>query len=378
MRRIISLVLIFTLLYIALCGCRGAGGNAPTVATAAPQESGPVDADPYPAEAYEYHLGTAANYDEARDARSDRPDYAGTVRQVVYAFDPSVPWEEAWTPLRVWEYEDFPAWDAAEDETEPAPFRGRYSLAIFASDPLDNNGLWDYVPIREPAVFGAFEDLVMGLDYSAAPSGFDGMHTVSLLLTDRDGTETVYEIDRAGNVLRNNEKAATVKLSEAATDYFFALRMAWQLYSYQWTYWCYADYPDNVLRLTSGGSAVYLTRERRDSFAACFSDYPPGDPLPNAVTVSPRCQCGPGEHGELLAEVDYGEYDPDTGDFRAFRSWRIYEDGHVVFPLYNITAPCASGFNAPEIFDRLTLDGYLVSVETFDVSVIEGYRGAEE
>ena len=390
--KITFLVLILTLLLITLCGCRGGKGKSHataspggtptepsgTEAPTEPESPGPVYEDPYPAEAYAYQLGTAADYDEARDARWARPDYDGTVRQVVYAFDPSVPWEEAWTPLRVWEYADFPAYRAEEDGDEPAPFRGRYRLAIFASDPLDSSGYWEFVPIRQPSVFGAFEDLVMGLDYSAPMREFDSMHSVSLLLTDADGDETRYDIDRTGNVLRNNETAAAAKLSEAATDYFFALRMAWQLRSYPWIYWYYDDYPDNVLRVEYGGRTVDLTRERRDSFAACFSDWPEGEPLPNAVTVSPRCHCGPGDHGDVLAAVTYGAMDPETGAFTGYRSWRIYADGHVVYPFCNVSAPCASGFNAPEIFDRLTFDGYLVSVTAFDVSVLDQYLQPEE
>jgi len=397
MRRSISLVLMITLLFLTLCGCRGGvGSNAPTAGPSEPTETapagtgpagmgatkteptGPVYDDPYPAEAYAYHLGRAADYDQGRDARFASPDYDGTVRQVVYAFEPSQSWEEAWTPLRVWEYEDFPAYVAEEDGDEPAPFRGRYRLAIFASDPLDNVGFWEFVPIRQPSVFGAFEALVMGLDYSAPIGAFDGMHSVSLLLTDADGAETRYDIDRAGNVLRNNEAAAAARLSEAATDYFFALRMAWQLYSYSWTYWYYEDYPEAILRVSSGGRTVDLTKERRDSFAACFSDWPAGQPLPNAVTVSPRCHCGPGDHGEVLATVTYGATDPETGEFTGYRNWTIYEDGHVVYPWFNVSAPCASSFNAPEIFDRLTFDGYLVSVTTFDVLVIETYLDARE
>ncbi len=391
MKRILSFVLCLNLLCAVLCGCRGRQeARAPTAAPGQaaepsgtetptePEPTGPAFDDPYPAEAYQYHLGTPVDYDEARDARGTSPAYDGTVRQVVYAFDPSVPWEEAWTPLRVWEYADFPAYRADEDGDEPAPFRGRYRLAIFASDPLDNVGFWEFVPIRQPSVFGAFEALVMGLDYSAPIGAFDGMHSVSLLLTDADGAETRYDIDRTGNVLRNNETAAAARLSEAATDYFFALRMAWQLRSYSWTYWYYDDYPENVLRVEYGGRTVDLTRERRDSFAACFSDWPEGEPVPNAVTVSPRCHCGPGDHGDVLAAVTYGAMDPETGEFTGYRNWTIYEDGHVVYPFCNVSAPCASSFNAPEIFDRLSIDGYLVSVQAFDTSVLEGYlQGVE-
>ena len=70
--------------------------------------------------------------------------------------------------------------------------------------------------------------------------------------------------------------------------------------------------------------------------------------------------------------------DPETGEFTGYRNWTIYEDGHVVYPFCNVSAPCASSFNAPEIFDRLTFDGYLVSVTAFDVSVLDQYLQPEE
>ena len=382
MKRILSFVLCLSLLCAVLCGCRGRQeAGAPTAAPTAPEPAGPVFDDPYPAEAYQYHLGTPVDYDEARDSWNTAAKDVGTVRQVVYDYTPNAEdfTKSLITPLRVLEYGNFPSFAADEEAGDPPLFRGRYRLDIFDADPL-SSGPWDFIPIRDPAVFGAFEEHVLSLDFSAPAQGVGSAYHFDFLLTDEDGNENYYTVHRDGTVVLNNSAAATVRLEEAVLDYFFAVHLASKLYSLEHLYWYSDSYDDTVyaLRLTAGEKTVYLTRERRDSFAACFSDGPVGDPLPCAMTCVPRWNCGPGDHGAVLAEVSYGAYDEQTGEFTEYRTWQICEDGHVLFPRFFIIGPEYGYGYGQMTLDRLTGEGYLVSVSSFDTSVIEGYlQGGE-
>lgn len=385
MKKPIASFLLLCLLAALLSGCRDGPGPAgtteapdgssaaPTSApTAAPTEeaTGPVLEDPYPAEAYQYRPGSPVDYDGDRDLWNFSAD-GGRVRQTVYRYDPEA--AEPFTPLRVLEYEDFPGYAADEESGEPPRFRGRYSLGIDAFDPL-SAGPWNVAPVRDPAVFGAFESLVLSLDYSAPVQGAE-FYSFGFHLTDADGKEDIYTVSRGGQVILNGEAGSTVPLSEEALDYFFAVHLSSKLYAAETVYWYTGSFDDTVyaLRLQSGGKTVYLTREKRDSFAACFSDPSDWEPIPSSFACVPRWNRGPGEHGETLAKVSYGAYDEQTGEFTESRSFEICEDGQVLVPRGGVIGP-EYGYGFGEmICDKLTGDGWLVSVRRFDVSVLENY-----
>ncbi|MBR6377619.1 MAG: hypothetical protein IKS05_07635 [Oscillospiraceae bacterium] len=387
MPRMTACMLILGLLCCLLWGCEGAAENpaispteaAPAGTSALPEasaEDSPTAepgkaADPYPPEAYEYHLGTAVDFDPA-DSQQGWLSALGEdqICQVVYRFDPAV--DNLLHPLRVWAYPDFPAFAGDEEAPVPQPFRGRYLLELDASAPLGDIPEL-FCSLEDPAVFGLVEAELLPLAFtSPAPRDYDILQALRLRVTDlTEGSNSEYTVLRDGTVILG-DAAAEAKLPEAVTDYLFALRCAWNSQALL----AQSDGritlldpngadPGLALRLSTGARAVCLTRERRDSFAACFTQ----EGVPNSYRALARWGCGPGSHGAKLLEIDLGPYEPEEGLRAVSWSWTLWEDGQLSLRRRPSLLP-SLGFDHPMTCDSLLGDQYFVSVHPFDTEII--------
>ncbi len=394
MRRLTVSVLVLGLLCGLLWGCEGSGGKpadpagtaaapateaAPAGSAALPEtgaeitlspEAGAVS-DSYPPDSYYYQLGTAVDFDPA-DAEESWLSELGEeqICQVVYSFDPAV--DNLLHPLRAWVYPDFPAFAGDEEPAIPQPFRGRYLLELDVSAPLGDVPEF-FCSVDDPAVFGLVEAEILPLAFtSPAPKAYDILQMLRLRVSDLTaGRSMEYSVLRDGTVIRGAE-AAEAKLPEAVTDYLFALRCVWNARALlaQDDGWITLLDPAGAdvslaLRLSTGERNVYLTRERRDSFAGCFTE----EGRANSCRALPRCGCGPGDHGARLLEIALGPYEPEQGLSAVRWSWTLWEDGRLSLRRRGSLIP-GLGFDHPMTCDYLLGGQYFVSVNSFDTETI--------
>ena len=242
--RIISLVLIFSLLFLTLCGCRGGSvaGNPSGVPSAdssegagaestvsqddSPEDLVPVESefvDPFPEEAYRvYQPGTPVPEEDWESVVEDH-EKNGTLYHYVYDYTPMVfgPLEI----LSVYRYDRLPSYDSGEETFPAERFRDGWYLTLYYTMHFGGMGSETYCfTINDPGVFGAVERELFPLSFAPGADLNTGLPEVGFY-ADYPGRERIeYQILRDGTVIRNDSETATEKLSDEVTALFFAFR----------------------------------------------------------------------------------------------------------------------------------------------------------
>ena len=386
MKKSIRTSVFITLLSLCLllAGCSGSRESAPGSAlpTLPAQPTGFVESDssenlsdvpiseteaqeePYPFEAYAYSLGTEVPVDFS-DEKWALPLADGeSVYGIVYRFTRE---DFSFTPLCVRKYSSFPVISGDQTQVNEAPlFHGKYKLWV-------NIENLDYAAprfheITDPSVFGALEDLVMGLDYAPISEERDPLLREALFTVSGQGIQTDYSIGRDGSVLRNDCEAAVSPLSEEATAYFFAIVNAWATTGgEQFSFFTGIEIESyKALRVRTEDTELFLTGKDANALAGLLSEQEY-----YAFACTPRFNCGLGSHGEALYEITLGNYDPESGLTSEDRCFTLWSDGHLTVP-YGGGASFGL-LDHDQICDQLVAPCWYISENTFDLDAVAAF-----
>ena len=400
--RIISLVLIFSLLFLTLCGCRGGSvaGNPSGVPSAdssegagaestvsqddSPEDLVPVESefvDPFPEEAYQvYQPGTPVPEEDWESVVEDH-EKNGTLYHYVYDYTPMVfgPLEI----LSVYRYDRLPSYDSGEETFPAERFRDGWYLTLYYTMHFGGMGSETYCfTINDPGVFGAVERELFPLSFAPGADLNTGLPEVGFY-ADYPGRERIeYQILRDGTVIRNDSETATEKLSDEVTALFFAFRDVYveRTATYLYHYGSKStDFPATVdpnvgairVEVRRGDEVRELSVEEGKAFLDLVSD--PGTKMQgnedsHFFNYRFRSNCGPEEHGDLLLHFSVYRRMREEDEIYDYdkREFDLYADGHVViFYNYRASIPLVASR-----MDQLIVDRYFVSETAFDVDAI--------
>ncbi len=314
-------------------------------------------------EDYSFVLGSPADGADVI-SKVDTAAAAGKTAQEILWYDPA---ERNSETVGAFIYDSFIEITGNEPQ-EPVRFRGGKTLEV---DIRDAYGLpvEKYRYVFHPSVYGAFETLIAGRDFSAPePEKKEMMLSAVWRVVNEDSTETIYTLYRDGNVT-DGKAFGTVPLTEQETAYFFAVKLAYS--SFGTDRMEYTDLKpdlseDEAVLVEAGGSELLLSGEQAKEFLNLVSDS--GD--------APGCACvrgfnsDAGDHGEEAVKFSIG-YKEGEGLSESRTEYTLYSDGHVA-----LKHTGAGNFEPPFgsfEFDFVIAEMNSVSRNAFDTRAVLGY-----
>lgn len=362
MKKTLSIIMALILAFAAV-SCTGGKGK---------------DQTEVPKDPYAYTLGTPVEFDPATaEEMFESLKGSGEVYQFVL-YKPKDSYDMI--GKAVYKYDPY----LANSEIEKTLFRDKYylSAASYSYSWAFASGLdtWNPEPVSDPAVFGAFEDLIMGLELyetteepilRLTENGEDVInHFVNYSLETVDGEITGYHIFNDGSVVvygpdKSGDESvcrvAKTKLSEQAVAFFFVAALNVTTHTppdCNYHVEAYADH-NNSLKIKIGDAEIEL----EGSECVDFLELLPHQKDSNYAFDS---------HRIINDEVeDHGTEVLSFGAPYTIYPFVLYSDGTVIVHYDYIRENCAYFHGASgQYINYLTADMYIVSDEKCDVNAV--------
>lgn len=331
-----------------------------------------------PLDPYAYTLGTPVEFDPATaEEMFESLKGSGEVYQFVM-YKPKDSYDMI--GKAVYKYDPY----LANSEIEETLFRDKYylSAASYSYSWAFASGLdtWDPEPVSDPAVFGAFEDLIMGLEmgeelpelpiFSLTENGEDVInHYVKYSLKTVDGEHIFYGICNDGSVFCYDEnkverryRVAKTKLNEREVAFFFAAALNVTTHTALDCIYPGGDrmvVDRSFVKIKMGDTEIELEGSECFDFFELLPHYRYGNEVFDA-------------HRIINGEVeDHGTEVLSFGAPYTIYPFVLYSDGTVIVHYDYIRENCAYFQGAcGQYINYLTADMYIVSDEKCDVNAV--------